>query len=519
MAAPSVTASPKWTPAFAGVTVDESAEARLREASRLCNEGRLGEAQGICEQLLAEHPDYVAALFILGRICIARRDHGQALPHLVRAAMHNPFDFQVLSSLGGTYMALGAGELAAQTLERAVSLRSDMAEPHFNLGRIYLARREFERAAQCFERALTLKPRSRNATLALGDCLQHQGNLKEAAELLQRAMSLDPASPEAILALSELPPGFLRIDLLAAIDRFARAIPDGEGELASELALARARALDGLGRHREAWQAAAAANARLHAQRKERLARETEEQKRQVAAAQFLRPGTPRSRNGGNAPLTLFLLGPSRAGKTTLERLLAACAGVRRGYENPIVTDAVRRTHQLAGRPGDGSIARLPEALHPSLAELYEAELSRRAAGFRVFTNTFGGLLAEVGSAIAALPHCRFVFVTRNRDDQAVRIYYRYYRSGNAYAYDIGAIDRFLSWYYRMIDTWVGKFPDLAMTIAYEEIVENPAAALERVARFCGLAMSTTALPPTGDDRDCAAPYRQWLNAARITSP
>ena len=47
----------------------------------------------------------------------------------------------------------------------------------------------------------------------------------------------------------------------------------------------------------------------------------------------------------GDAEITsLFILGPSRSGKTPLESILASARDVKRGNENPIAVNALRKT-------------------------------------------------------------------------------------------------------------------------------------------------------------------------------
>ena len=43
-----------------------------------------------------------------------------------------------------------------------------------------------------------------------------------------------------------------------------------------------------------------------------------------------------RATGNGENPISLFILGPSRSGKSTMERLVGGLAGVKRGYEIPL---------------------------------------------------------------------------------------------------------------------------------------------------------------------------------------
>ena len=56
--------------------------------------------------------------------------------------------------------------------------------------------------------------------------------------------------------------------------------------------------------------------------------------------------------------------------------------------------------------------------------------------------------------------------------------------------------------------------PHIVRVINYEDMVTDPAAALRTAAELCGLPAPQGVLPAVGDDRDCAEPYRQFMQAA-----
>ena len=108
----------------------------------------------------------------------------------------------------------------------------------------------------------------------------------------------------------------------------------------------------------------------------------------------------------------------------------------------------------------------------------------------------------------------RFVFVKRNLEDNMLRIYMRKYLNGNSYAYDLQTIKEHIVWYHEMIDLLVEKFPEIAMVVRYEDMVTDPALVLGRVAELCGLPEPALGSLAVGDDRGCAAPYREYIQKA-----
>ncbi len=65
-----------------------------------------------------------------------------------------------------------------------------------------------------------------------------------------------------------------------------------------------------------------------------------------------------------------------------------------------------------------------------------------------------------------------------------------------------------------MIDIMAEKMPLISRVLTYEEMVADPAAAQAEAAELCGLQVSDAVLPSIGDDRGCADPYRDNIEAA-----
>jgi hypothetical protein len=212
-------------------------------------------------------------------------------------------------------------------------------------------------------------------------------------------------------------------------------------------------------------------------------------------------------------PITLFVLGPSRSGKTTMEMLIGCLDGVKRGYENPSLENAIGRAFKDAGLPTAYSLEQLPPQFFPQVRKNYAEEIAMRAAGSSVFTNTHPGHIYTPRVA-EVLPNVRFIFVKRDVDDLALRMYFRLYRQGNEYSYDLRAAREYIEWYYNMIDHIAEKVPTVTRVINYEDVIADPRGALNIAADLCGLPVSEKVIPNLGDDRGCAAPYRTLMQAS-----
>ena len=146
--------------------------------------------------------------------------------------------------------------------------------------------------------------------------------------------------------------------------------------------------------------------------------------------------------------------------------------------------------------------------------DIYLKELAQRAGAAKVFTNTHPGRIHDAARVAAAFPDVRFIFVKRNLQDNMLRIYMRKYAFGNPYGYDLAAIRDHITWYHEMIDVLAEKLPHITRVVHYEDIVADPRAALDVAAELCGVPMEHGPLPDIGDDRGCAEPYRDFMDAA-----
>lgn len=492
------------------------AHLKLAEADKLRKAGKLKQAQSICQALLDTYPDYVGALHTLGLICSEQTNYWAALSFFVRAAMLNPKDWTILVNLASVYFHLGAFDMAAHTLEQARAFKDDDPHVQFTLGQVYESQREYDRAADCFERALDLDPRYAGAAHLLGGCCGHLGQVERAADALKAALDLKLSTTQrlqVLYLLSQLPASVVDIDLFAALDHAYETDDKGDPEFETRACFIRGGALDKLARHEDAWTNLVEGNRAKDELYRDAYAKEAENGARWLERARTAKIKLARPAPAASAmPVSLFILGPSRSGKTTLERLVGGLDGVKCGYENQIVELAVRRTSQLCGLVTLDDLSRLPPTFNEKFLELYLDELTTRAAGAEVFTNTHPGRITNVGRLAEAVPNMRFIFVKRDRDDVAFRIFTKLYRSNtNYYGYDLKKIYDYIDWYYSMIDAWMAALPKVSVIVSYEEMLASPSAILEQAAELCGLDAPQAEPAPLGDDTGAAVPYLEYL--------
>jgi len=433
---------------------------RLQQAEQLRQRGKLDQAQAICESLVQRHPDYAGALHTLGLVLGDKENHAEALGYLVRATMLNPRSWMTLTALSGVYLRLDAIEMAMQTIEQARSVKPQDANVLLMLGDILRKERRYELARDAYRRALAIVHDLVPAAVGLGWCCADLGEYSEAADVFEGLALRRMGLVEPLRALATFPAAVVRIDLLAQLGNVLTDPVEGEAGLENSIAFIRSAALDRAGRHAEAWEHAAQANRRMFLAMQGSL-KELSERRRASLASLRQNSGNAGRGGDGGQPISLFILGSSRSGKTTMEKLVSSLDGVTRGFENLIVENVVRRTFQASALPPDSLLGHLPPQAYPLCREIYHEELVRRAGPTKVFTNTHSGCIFESAHIVSVFENVRFIFMKRNLDDNLLRIYMRKYGVGNAYGYDLKAAREHILWYQQMIDLMAEKFSNI----------------------------------------------------------
>jgi tetratricopeptide (TPR) repeat protein len=229
---------------------------QLATALRYHEASQLAEAEPVYRNILADVPEQVDALHLLGTLCgqTGREKEGinlisQAIelrPGV--AAMHNNLG-NVLRQMGRLSDAIAAHrtavdldrsharawnnlgnalrddgqlEAAIAAYRKSLKLRSDLAEVHSNLGIALRAQGRLDEAISSHRRAIALAPNSSEAFNNLGVALRDQGRMHEALAAHERAVALRPHSLSAISNLGAAQRRAGEVDL--AIETLGRAL-------------------------------------------------------------------------------------------------------------------------------------------------------------------------------------------------------------------------------------------------------------------------------------------------------
>jgi len=488
------------------------AEARINLGNALHCLGRSEKAILQYKKALAIRSDYPEAHNNVARALASLGRHEEAIPHYERALATMPDYIDAHINLGNALGELGRHEEAIARYDRVLGITPNNIDALIKRGHTLAGLERDDEAILEYDKALAIAPGNAEALTARGHALITLGRDAEAAELLKGLIKRGVHSADVILGLASLPASLVGLDLVTQLAKMSQLEGREKNEFNNVAGFIRATALHRAGRHAEAWEQFVQANRTRFLAGQEEFVDITA---KQFASLMRLRECSPKTqRNHSGQTISLFILGPSRSGKTTMEELVSTLPGVKRGYESSNLSRAASRTLKASGLPGAiGTLENLPPTLRPLCLSIYIEELAARAGSATVFTNTHPGRIHEADILASAFPNPRFILIKRNVEDNVLRMYQRIYKTGHIYAYDLRAAREHIFWYQQMIDLLAQKFPEIVRIVHYEDIVTDPTAAVRIAADLCDLPMSDRPLTVIGDDRGCAAPYLQFMAA------
>lgn len=469
------------------------AEAYNGLGTALRDVGRLDDAEAAIRKAIELRGDHPAACLNLGNVLTDKACHKEAAEFYHKALAADAALSEAFEYLTGAYQSLGDPVLALETARQWVSAEPESPRALWVLAGALASAEAFDEALATYEQAQSLTD----------DPVLQAKILFEVSQLPGRAP--DPVHLQTLEDISA------KTDELNAVD------PDVD--IRSQIAFGRAAMLDKLGRVDEAWAEFSAANARLDASLGEVWRGEVSTRRNALEDAKRWTQSTNGDAETPDAlPVSLFILGASRSGKSTVEKVAGSLENVTRAYESLLVLELAAAASEAEVQPGSARLSALDVGARTRFTQTYREAVQDAAGSQMVVTNTHPHYIFEAGQIVELVPKARFVFVERDREDTALRIFMKLYNAGtNAYAYDLGKIYDYLDWTGAMFDAWEAKLGDRVLRLRYEEVVSEPDVARQKLAALCGIPGQGAENPALGDDRGAAAPYAQFLAAAKQT--
>jgi Flp pilus assembly protein TadD len=169
----------------------------LDQAREHHQHGSLVQAEGLYREVLAQSPQDVDALYLLGLIDCQRERYEAAIAHMQQALQLKPDFAEGYNNLAHALRAVGRLQEALVCIREALHLRPDYAAAHGNLAVCLTHQGRFLEAVGAYHESLRLNPDDPETYANLGIALWYLGRLDEAIVSLNRARQLRPGLADA----------------------------------------------------------------------------------------------------------------------------------------------------------------------------------------------------------------------------------------------------------------------------------------------------------------------------------
>jgi tetratricopeptide (TPR) repeat protein len=477
----------------------------LDYADAALDAGDLATAEGIVRRILAQRPDDVSAIRMLGEIAAtagALRD-AEAL-HRRALGLAPDFEFARLHLALTLHQQNRAGEALAEVNR----ITGDLAqiEKTRMLKASSLARiGEYADAIALYREIAAANPANLEAWTSLTFLLKTMGKPDEAVEACRSALKAAPTHGEAWWMLADMKTYAFTDEDIAALEQ-ALAAPDLSNDDRLRLHFALGKALE----DRKQVEPSFANYRDGNALRAVQLGHDPEhaarlvERSEQLFTPEFL---AARAGAGNPAPDPIFVVGLPRSGSTLVEQILASHPQIEGTAELPDIYVLARNLEPdpRFGAPWEHYpqlLADLPPERLRELGTLYlERTRIQRKSGRPFFIDKMPNNWAHVGFIKLILPNAKIVDVRRHPLACGFSNYKQLYARGQEFSYDLGHFGQHYRTYVRLMDHFDRVAPGMVHRVIHERLVADPEQHIRRLLDYIGVPFDPACLDFHNTDR------------------
>lgn len=166
----------------------------MEKGLSLHRSGRLQEADGLYQEVLASDPRQPDALLLRGIVALQSNRPEEAVVHLRRCVSLHPQFSSAHCNLGAALIACGRAGDAVVALGRAIELNPSFHEAHAGLGDALALQGKLDEAIAAFSRGVSLAPVHPQYQVRLADLLAQAERLEDSLRAYRRAAELAPGT-------------------------------------------------------------------------------------------------------------------------------------------------------------------------------------------------------------------------------------------------------------------------------------------------------------------------------------
>lgn len=456
-------------------------QAQIDGLIALFNQGKLQEALVEGEALARQFPDVPLMPNLLGAVYVGLGRLEQAVASYTRAVQIKPESAEAHYNLGVTLSSLGKPKEAVASYDKALRIKPDYADAHYNLGNALKNLGKPEEAVSSLNKALQIKPDFAEAHNNLGNTLSDLGRRVEAISSLAKALQIKPDYAEAHRNLSTVKKyqdGDPQTrQMLQLVEQ--RSLSD---EDRMHLSFALGKAHDDIGNHDKAFSYLLDGN-RL---RKQELKYDISSARASFTKikATFSKDGPAlnigKEPNGAEGQRPIFILGMPRSGTTLVEQILATHSQVYGAGELRLLGPSVNTIKWNSTQLSSGQLE--------SIRKSYLSGLTEIGASEPYITDKMPLNFQWIGFIFAAIPGAKIVHVKRDARATCWSNFKHYFSGkGNGFADDLQDVAEYYKMYIDLMEFWHQKFAGRIYDLNYEALTEHQEEETRKLLDYVGL--------------------------------
>jgi len=436
--------------------------------------------------LAEQYPDVPLIPNILGAVYVATGRLEEAVTSYARALRVKPDYVEAHYNMGVALDDLGRHEEAIASYTEALRIKPDYAATHNNLGNAFKALGRHDEAMASFTKALRIKPGSAKVHCNLGSALKAVGKHEEAIASLTRALQLKPDYADAQRILGTLKT-YKADDPQVARMRELIANPSISENDKMHLSFALGKAFDDIGDAEISFQHLMEGN-RL---RKKELGYDIGSDKRLFSLIKSIFSEDEMPNIGDIRPVTehknppIFIVGMPRSGTTLVEQILASHTQVCGAGELDILNKISISTINNINR---NHSCKLTADDIISVRDIYYSEMDIIGGGEPHITDKMPLNFRWIGFILATMPEAKVINLQRDPVATCWSLFKHYFSSrGNGYACDLVDVAEYYKMYVDLMEYWRGRFPNKIYDLNYEDLTEKQEEETRKLLEYCGL--------------------------------
>lgn len=496
----------------------------VRQAAMLSDQGRLHDAEKLCNMVLNAAPDFHPAHFQLaviaahvGKMDIAADLAQKAITLSPQTGQYHRAQTEICRRLGRLNAALAAGKTATSLLpddaeafynyglalmdagqgtqaisayRRALDLNPQHNLCANNLGVAYEAGGDMQNARQCYEQAIAINPGHAEARNNLGAILSADGDIEQAKTHFAAALDADPYFVHAHYNLSTLKrytaddPHF---KMLQQIEPHIHRRPANDQ---MHYYFARGKACEDTGD----FDAAFAAFKQGNDLKRQSYDYDSDLYKNVVGRIIKTYDTTlaDTACKACDDPSPVFILGMPRSGSTLIEQILSSHPAIYGAGELNALGDALDTIAGTSlatyGNYTGWMTDHLETDALQKLGEDYVARLRAIDADTPLICDKMPANFFFIGLIHKALPQAKIIHTSRDPLDTCISNYTRLFNNTMNFAYDLTELGRYYHQYDRMMQHWGAVLPAGTIHhVRYEDVLDDLEGQARELIAYCGL--------------------------------